>query len=98
MRLRIAEIDRHAIAHEFRHEPFVARDAGGNLLLVGFDHTLQNLQVECCGEVRGVDQVAEHHREVALFGGCPRSDGWKRRGGESIDRGAKLLAIAERQT
>ncbi len=97
MRSWIAEIDQHAIAHEFRHEPLVACDAGGNVLLVGFDHTLQNLQVKCCGEVRGVDQVAEHHREVALFGGCPRSDGGKRRGGESIDRGTKLLAIAERQ-
>ena len=34
---------------------------------------------------------------MALFGGRPRSDGGKRRDGESIDRGTKLLAIAERQ-
>ena len=82
MRLRIAEIDEHAITHEFRHEAVVAGDAGCNLMLVGVDHTLQGFKVERCGEARRIDNVAEHHRQVALFGGGPWCGGRRNSAGE----------------
>ena len=91
VRLRVAEIDKHAIAHEFRHKAVVAGDAAGNLMLVGVDHGLQDFEVELRGKTRRVDDVAEHHRQVALLGGRPRrrrhrdSEAWR---AECVDGGA----------
>ena len=106
VRLRVAEIDEHAIAHEFRHEAVVAGDAAGDLVLVGVDHALQGFEVERRSETRRIDDVAEHHRQVALFGGRPRGTagavGRRNSAGEvcraeRVDGGAQFLAIAERQ-
>ena len=107
MRLRVAEIDEHAIAHEFRYKAVIAGGAAGDLVLVGVDHALQGFEVELRSETRPVDDVAEHHRKVALFCGCPwrgsaerfgcRQSADDRRRAERIDRGAQFLAVAEWQ-
>ena len=72
MRLRITEIDKHTIAHELRHEAVILGDARCDLLLITLDRLLQAFQLECRGKPRGVNDVAKHHRQVALFCGQPR--------------------------
>ena len=49
MRLRIAEIDENAIAHEFRYETIITGDAARDLMLIGVNQALQNFEVECGG-------------------------------------------------
>ena len=41
MRLRIAEIDEHAVAHVFRHEPAEAGDGLGDTFVISADHELR---------------------------------------------------------
>jgi hypothetical protein len=71
VRLRIPEIDEHAVAHELRHEAVKLGDARCDLFLISFDRLLQAFKLECRGEPRGINDVTEHHRQVALFGGRP---------------------------
>jgi hypothetical protein len=99
--LRVAEIYEHAIAHEFRHKAVVAGDAVGDLVLVGLGHPQQGFEVERRGKTRRIDDVAEHHRQMTLFG-RPRRHGNRNRAGEvrraeCVDGGAQFLAVAERQ-
>src|SRR6516162_2662010 len=49
VRLRIAEIDENAIAHEFRYETIITGDAARDLMLIGVNQALQNFEVECGG-------------------------------------------------
>jgi len=72
------------------------------LALVGVDQALQGFEVERRSQNRRTDDVAEHHRQVALFG----SGAWRRRHrngagevwrAEDVVGGAQFLAIAERQ-
>src|SRR3954454_1798856 len=77
------------------------------MLTVGIDYVSQIFQRECRGEPCGIDDVAEHHRQVALFAGQPpcstlerfgcRRSARERRRAEGIDGGTQFLAIAERQ-
>ena len=75
-------------------------------MLVGIDHASQSFQLECRGEPCGIDDVAEHHCQVALFGRRPwrtvgrfgrRRSASERRRRERIDGGTQFLAISERQ-
>ena len=102
MRLWVAEIDEHAIAHEFRGKAVVASDAAGDLVLVSVDQPSQGFEVELRGKTRRIHEVAEHHRQVALFGGGTRRSRHRNGAGEvccaeRVDGGAQLLAVAERQ-
>ena len=55
----------------FATKPSYRATQRGDLVLVGVDHALQGFELERRGEPRGIDDVAEHHRQVALFGGRP---------------------------
>jgi hypothetical protein len=65
------------------------------------------LQFERRCEHCGIDNVAEHHRQVALFAGRPwcntlerfwrRRSAWEGSCAEGIDGGTQFLAVAERQ-
>ena len=69
MGLRIAEIHQHAVAHVFRHEPAEAAHGLGDAFLIGRNDLAQVLRVHAGGERRRADQVREHHRDLAAFGG-----------------------------
>jgi hypothetical protein len=77
MRPRIAETDQHPVAHEFGDKPVVARDDGGNRVLIGADLLAQFLGVEPSRQRRRADQIAEDHRQLPPLGGVMRL----RRGG-----------------
>ena len=72
MGLRIAEIDQHAVAHIFRHEPAEAAHGLGDAFLIGRNDLAQVLRVHAGGERRRADQVGEHHRDLAALGGVLR--------------------------
>ena len=69
MRLRIAEIDEHPVAHVLRHEPAEALHGLGDALLIGRNDLAQVLRVHARRECRRTDQVREHHRDLAALGG-----------------------------
>ena len=52
VRMRIAEVDQHAVAHVFRHEPVEARTSSGNTFLIGRNDLSQVLRVHAGGECR----------------------------------------------
>jgi hypothetical protein len=69
MRLRIAKINQHAVAHVFRHEPAEAAHGLGNAFLIGRNDLAQVLRVHSGRQRRRTDQVREHHRDLAALGG-----------------------------
>ena len=72
MRLRVAEINEHAVAHVLRHEPAEALHSLGDAFLIGGNHFAQVLRVHASRECRRADQVREHHRDLAALGGVLR--------------------------
>ena len=71
--LRVAEVGEHAVADILGHEAAGAVDQSRGMAVVGGDHLAHVLGVELCGQRRGADQVAEHHRELAAL--CNRGGG-----------------------
>jgi hypothetical protein len=69
VRMRIAEVDQHAVAHVFRHKPVEAAHRLGDTLLIGRDDLSQVLRVHVGGECCRTDQVGKHHRNLAALGG-----------------------------
>ena len=67
--LRIAEIHQHAVAHVFGHEAAETAHGLGDAFLIGRNDLAQVLRVHAGGERRRADQVREHHRDLATFGG-----------------------------
>ena len=85
MRLRVAEIDEHAIAHVFRDEAPEAAHRIGDARLIGRNDLAQVLGVETRGERRRTDKVRKHHGDLAALGGvlgrfvgCQRSVAYRR--------------------
>ena len=72
MGLRVAEVDEHAVAHVFRHEPAEALHGLGDALLIGGNDLAQVFRVHARRECRRTDQVREHHRDLAALGGVLR--------------------------
>jgi hypothetical protein len=70
MRLRVAEVRKHAVAHVLRHEPARLGDLLGAAAVIGADDFAHVLGVETSGERGRADEVAEHHRELAALGGA----------------------------
>jgi hypothetical protein len=96
MRLRIAEVNQHAVAHVFRHEPAKATHGLGNARLIGRNDLAQILRVHTGGECRRADKVREHHGDLAALGGIARLHGNRHRAGRSGDgsvrAGLELIA------
>jgi hypothetical protein len=72
VRPRIAEIDQHPVAHVFGDKAVIARDDGGNGVLIGAKLLAQFLGVEACRQRRRADEITEHHRQLPPFGGVLR--------------------------
>ena len=68
MRLRIAEIDQHAVAHVFGDKAVEAADRLGDRAVVVPDQLAQILGVMTGRERGRADEVAEHHRQLPAFG------------------------------
>src|SRR4029077_2049072 len=64
MRLGIAEIDQHAVAHIFGDKTVKAGDGVGDAAVVGADDLAQILGIEARRQRRRTDQIAEHHRQL----------------------------------
>jgi hypothetical protein len=64
VRLRIAEIYQHSVAHILGDEPTEPDDGLGHVYLIEDDHLAQILRVEPYRERRRPDEVAEHDREL----------------------------------
>src|SRR5262252_7022741 len=67
MCLRIAEVDKQTITEKLGDMPIVALDHLGTYSLICTDDFPVLFGVELGGEVGGIDQVAEHHRELPSF-------------------------------
>ena len=70
MRSRIAEINRHAVAHILADK---AVEPGGDLgdgLMKGGDDLAQIRGIEPLGERRRTVEIADHHRQLPPLGGC----------------------------
>jgi len=61
MRLRIAEINQHAIAHILGDKTAKAADGVGDAAVVGADDLAQILGIEARRQRRRTNQIAEHH-------------------------------------
>jgi hypothetical protein len=68
MRLGIAEIDQHAIAHIFGDKTAKAGGSVGNTAMIGADDLAQILGIEARGQRRRTNQIAEHHGQLPPLG------------------------------
>ena len=73
VRLGIAEIDQHAVAHVFGDEAAEAGDHGGRAFVIGGDDVAQVFRIELRRQRGRADQIAEHHGELAALGGGGRA-------------------------
>jgi len=92
MRLGIAEIDEHAVAHILGDKTAKARDGVGDTAMVGADDLAQILGIEAGGQRRRTDQIAEHHRQLPPLGlsDGSRSGGRRRRCLRCVERGNRV--------
>jgi hypothetical protein len=60
MRLGIAEINQHAVAHILGNKAAKAGDGVGDAAMIGADDLAQILGIEAGGQRRRTDQIAEH--------------------------------------
>jgi hypothetical protein len=63
----VAKVDQQAITEVLGDMPLVACNDLGGSLLVGAYHRTQVFGVKLAGELRGADQVAKQHGELAPF-------------------------------
>ncbi len=68
LRVRVAEIDEHAVAHELSDVAVEAPDSFAHRLLIGADHVTHIFGIDLRREARRLRQVAEHHGQVAALG------------------------------
>jgi len=79
MRLWVAEIDQHAVAHVFGNKPVERGDSFADRAVIGGDYLAQVFGVEPCREFGRADQIAEHHRQLPALGfGSHRGIGGER--------------------
>jgi hypothetical protein len=105
MRLGIAEIDQHTIAHVFGDKAGEASDPVGDAAVIGAEDLAQILGIKAGRERRRADQVAEHHGQLAplSFGrdrsrrGCCLGDGPWSSAAKRGDRRQQLAPMADRR-
>ena len=102
MRLWVAEIDQHPIAHILGDEPGERGDRVGDAAVIGADHLAQILRIEACRQRGRADQIAEHHGQLPPLGlagdrgGSGRCCDLRRFAAQSGERGQQLPAVADR--
>ncbi len=80
MRLGIAEIGQHPVAHELGEEPVEAGDDAGAGILILPQQAPQILGIEPRRQLGRAGEIAEHHRHLAPLGlGRGRGRGFRRR-------------------
>jgi hypothetical protein len=105
MRLRIAEIDQHPIAHVFGDKAGEPGDRVGDAAVIGADDLAQILRVVARRQRRRADQIAEHHGQLAplrLAGdgsrlGHGQGDARRRFAAQCGDRRQQLAAMSDRR-
>jgi hypothetical protein len=70
VRLRVAEVHQHPIAHVIGDEAVEAGDRIGDAAVIGADDLAQVLGVQARRQRRRADQITEHHGELPAFGTC----------------------------
>ena len=70
VRLRIAEVDQHAVTNVTGNKAVEARDCCGDTGLIAADQRTQILGIEVCLQCRRADQVTEHNRQLAALAGA----------------------------
>ena len=78
MRLRVAEIDQHPVAHIFGDKPVEAADRLGDGAVIVARSAPANPPGQPRRQRRRADQIAEHHRQLPAFGVDCRSGGGSR--------------------
>ena len=73
VRLRVAEVDEHAVAHVLGDEAVEAGHGLGDAAVIRSDHLAQVLGIEPRRQRRRADEIAEHHSELPPLGGGDRS-------------------------
>jgi hypothetical protein len=68
MRLWIAEINQHAVAHVFSDEAVEAADRVGDTAMVSADDLAQILGIEAHRKRGRADEIAEHDGELPSLG------------------------------
>ena len=104
MRLRISEINQHAVAHVFGDKAVKAADRLGDSAVVAPDQLAQILGVVPGRERGRTYDIAEHHRQLPAFGvdlcrctkGKRRHRGGRNRHAEAGDRVEQLAPMADR--
>jgi hypothetical protein len=72
MRLGVAEIGQHAVAHVLGDEAAIGRDQIRAALVIGADDPAHVLRIELRRKRGRADEIAEHDGQLATFGrvGC----------------------------
>ncbi len=73
LRIRVTEIDEHAVAHELGDVAVVAPDGVADRLLIAADHVAHVFGIELRRKPRRIREIAEHHRQMAALGPTGRS-------------------------
>ena len=68
MRLRVAEIHEHPVAHIFGDKPIKAADDLGGGAVISGDDLAVILGIEAGGERSRADEIAEHHGQLPPLG------------------------------
>jgi hypothetical protein len=93
VRLRIAEIDQHAIAHILGDKPGKAADRLGDIPMIRADNLPQIFGIAAGGKLRRADEIAEHDRQLSPLGLC---NGWNIRDQRDLSRSAALAQGGDR--
>ena len=67
--MRVAEVGENAVAHVFCDESAEADQHLRYAIMIFTDDLAQILRIEPCGQFCRTDQIAEHDRKEAAFGG-----------------------------
>jgi hypothetical protein len=105
VRMRIAEINEHPVAHIFGDEAVEPGDRLRDALVIGADHEAQVFRVELSRERSRVDEIGEHYGQLATLGlvlpswlglrGCRGCRYGNRSAAEITDRTQHFASITE---
>src|SRR5215469_6019204 len=70
MCLRVSEVRQHTVSHVLRDEAACLDNLLGAAAVIRANDLAQVLGIEASGESGRADEIAEHDRELATFGGC----------------------------
>ncbi len=105
MRLRVAEIDQHAVAHVLGDKTGEAGNRVGDAAMIGADYLAQILGIVAGRQRRRADQIAEHHGELTPLGiagsggrhGRGLGDALRHAAAKGGDRGQQFATMTDRR-